>query len=94
MVKMKRLGPPKLVLHERDKVSKESDLLKATLQTLIDDFCEFENGDSTLECFVECMGDAMTSMVRRRAELNQICARSEERAFYQEMELAIPGPSI
>ena len=94
MVNARKLGPRKLVLHERDRLSKEIDLLRATLQTLIDDFNEFENAEKSLANFVECLSDSMDVLVRRRAELSQINIRVEEREFQREMQQAIPSPSV
>jgi hypothetical protein len=82
------------VLHERDRLSKEVDLLRATLQTLIDDFNKFENAEKSLGNFVECLSDSMDVLVRRRAELSQINHTVEEREFQREMEQAIPSPSV
>tara|TARA_R110002020_G_scaffold228113_2_gene438788 strand:+ start:311 stop:559 length:249 start_codon:yes stop_codon:yes gene_type:complete len=82
------------VLHERDKLSKEVDLLRATLQALIDDFNEFENAEKSLGNFVESLSDSMDVLVRRRAELSQINLHVDEREYKREMEQAIPSPSV
>ena len=81
-------------MHERDRLSKEVDLLRATLQTLIDDFNDFENAEKSVAEFIECLSDSMDVLVRRRAELNQISLRIDERKFVHEMDLAIPRPSV
>ena len=82
------------MLRERDRLSKEIDLLRTTLQTLIDDFNEFENAEKSLGNFVECLSDSMDVLVRRRAELSQISLHLDEREFKHEMELSMPSPSV
>jgi len=94
MVSARKLGPRKLVLHERDRLSKEIDLLRATLQALIDDFNEFENAEKSLGEFVESLSDSMDVLVRRRAELSQISLHLDEREFKHEIELSMPSPSV